>query len=133
MRTLSLWIIRVALIVQFLAVVAVPGLFAAKEASRASWMAEWLRPDLADRAIGVLVLRDGTLRFMEQVGQTDWQLDLANVKRVALVNQGKAISIVSTTGQEYIVSIVGADLAQMSPKKAVSMLDRAIQELATTR
>ena len=46
MKTASLWIIRVALAVQFLGVLAVPALVAAAESLRGRWMAEWLRPQL---------------------------------------------------------------------------------------
>ena len=44
MKTTSLWIIRLALTVQFVGVLAVPSLVAAADSPRAMWMAEWLRP-----------------------------------------------------------------------------------------
>ncbi len=131
MKTGSLWIIRVALTVQFLGVLAVPALVAAAESPRALWMAEWLRPHSIERTIGVLRLRENKLSFVEQVGQVDWQLDLARVKKVATVNGGRALLVVSMTGDEYIVKIMEPDFTPGSPKRALSIIERAI-ELQTT-
>ena len=50
MKTTSLWIIRLALTVQFIGVLAVPSLVAAAESPRAMWMAEWLRPQVSAKA-----------------------------------------------------------------------------------
>ena len=44
MKTGSLWIIRLALTVQFLGVLSVPVLVGVAESPRGTWMAEWLRP-----------------------------------------------------------------------------------------
>jgi hypothetical protein len=133
MKPLTLWIIRVALTVQFLGVLAVPALVAASESPRAMWMAEWMNPTMAgasttpgaapERAIGVLRVRDGRLSFVEQVGQTDWELDLAAVKRVA--SSGRSLIVTSASGDEYIVSIMEANLTPASPKKAASLIDHA--------
>ncbi len=131
MKTGSLWIIRVALTVQFLGVLAVPALVAAAESPRALWMAEWLRPHSIERTIGVLRLRENKLSFVEQVGQVDWELDLARVKKVATVNGGRALLVVSMTGDEYIVKIMEPDFTPGSPKRALSIIERAI-ELQTT-
>ena len=97
MKTASLWIIRVALAVQFLGVLAVPAIVAAAESPRGIWIAEWLNPtnepalserrtslgedrlESNGRTIGVLRLRENRLTFVEQVGQVDWELDLARV------------------------------------------------------
>jgi hypothetical protein len=130
-KTSTLWIIRVALIVQFLGVLAVPTLVAAGEAPRAMWMADWQRPESdGKRTIGLLSIRDGKLSFVEQVGQTDWELDLAAVKRVAVVNSGRSLSITSTAGAEYVLSIMEVDLTQASPKKALGIIERAMQTIA---
>ncbi len=131
MKTVSLWIIRVALTVQFLGVLAVPTLVASSEAPRAMWMAEWLRPQAAERTIGVLRLRDGKLTFVEQIGQLDWELDLANVKRVSIATGGKSVLIVAVSGEEFVVSILEPNLFQSSPKKAITAIERALQSMAT--
>lgn len=130
MKPLTLWIIRVALTVQFLGVLAVPALLAASESPRAMWMAEWVRPGAAERAIGVLKVRDGKLSFVEQVGQIDWELDLSNVKRVAAAN-ARELVITAVSGEEFVVSIMEANLTPASPKKAVAIIDHARESLAT--
>ena len=134
MKTASLWIIRVALAVQFAGVLAVPALVAAAESPRGTWMAEWLRPHSIERTIGVLRLRESRLTFVEQVGQVDWSLDLARVKKVATVNGpstplragGSALLIVSQTGDEYVVSIMGPDLTPVPAKTAGALIERGI-------
>ena len=148
MKPLTLWIIRVALTVQFLGVLAVPALLAASESPRAMWMAEWLnphqepalsesRPSAHDgrlesngRTIGVLRVRDGRLSFVEQVGQIDWELDLANVKRVSTVNGGRSLIVTSASGDDFVVSIMEATLTTASPKKAIALIEHAREFLA---
>ena len=127
MKTGSLWIIRVALMVQFLGVLAVPALVASAESPRGLWMAEWLRPHSIERTIGVLKLRESKLTFVEQIGQVDWALDLARVRNAAAVNGGRALLIVSTAGDEYIVKIIDPDFTPGSPKRALSAIERAIE------
>ena len=127
MKTTSLWIIRVALAVQFIGFLAVPALVASADSPRGLWMAEWLRPHSIERTIGVLRLRDTRLSFVEQVGQVDWQLDLASIKKVATVNGGRALLIVSKTGDEYIVSIMEPDFNPGSPKRVASAIERALE------
>ena len=131
MKTASIWIIRVALTVQFAGVLAVPTILAASESPRGMWMAEWLRSNVAERTIGVLKIRDGKLSFVEQIGQVDWELDLAGVKRVATTNGGRALLIVSLAGQEFVVTIMSPDLTEGSPKKVVAMIERAWQQQVT--
>lgn len=134
MKTSSLWIIRVALTVQFLGVLAVPAIVFAAESTRAMWMAEWLRPHSIERNIGVLKLRDGKLSFSQQ-GQVDWELDLSSVKKVATVNPStslragseSALLIVSVRGDEYVVSIMEADLTRASAKRARATIENALQ------
>lgn len=55
-------------------------------------------------SIGVLKVRDCGLSFVEQVGQVDRELDLASVKQVAA--KGWTLSILSVTGEEFILSIM---------------------------
>ena len=127
MKTASLWIIRVALTVQFVGVLAVPAIVAAAESPRVAWMAEWLRPHSIERTIGVLRLRESRLTFIEQVGQIDWELDLARVKTIATVNGGRSLLIVSRTGDEYVVSIMESNLTPASAKHTAALIERAMQ------
>lgn len=133
MKTASLWIIRVALTVQFLGVLAVPTLVAGTGAPRAMWMAEWMNPiqESNGRTIGVLRLRDGKLTFVEQIGQLDWELDLANVKRVSVAGGGKSVAVSAVSGEDFVVSIMDANLTQGSPGNAVAAIDRALQSITT--
>ena len=133
MKNSSLWIIRLALTVQFLGVLAVPTIVFAQESPRALWMAEWLRPHSIERAIGVLKLRDSKLSFSEQIGQTDWELNLSNIKKVATINGGRSLLIVSVSGDEYVVSIMEANLTPASAKRASSTIERALQLQTTSR
>lgn len=130
MKTTSLWIIRLALAVQFVCVLAVPSLVAANESPRGLWMAEWLRPQATERTIGILRVQDGKLSFVEQIGQVDWELDLANVKRIAPINNGRSLFVASVGGDEYILSIMDPNMTTASPKKALAIIERAIQSLA---
>lgn len=129
MKTASLWIVRAALAVQLVCVLAVPVAYAADDQPRAMWMAEWVRPDTPERAIGVLRLRDGKLTFVEQLGRVDWDVDLSDIKRVTTVN--KSLSITVGNGTEYVVSVMEPNLTQASPKKVSAMLERALQILAS--
>ena len=134
MKTSSLWIIRVALTVQFLGVLAVPAIVFGAESTRAMWMAEWLRPQSIERNIGVLKLRDARLSFSQQ-GQVDWELDLSSVKKVATINPstslrasgGRALLIVSVRGDEYVVSIMESDLTRVAAKRARATIESALQ------
>lgn len=148
MKTSSLWIIRVALTVQFLGVLAVPAIVFAGESPRALWMAEWL-PALSERSasrsevgheskgvrmIGILRLSDNTLSFSEQ-GQDHWQLDLSSINRVAVVNgpstslraSGGALLVGSVGGDEYVVSILEANLTPATAKRARATIESAIK------
>ena len=127
MRAASLWIIRVALTVQFAAVLAVPSLLAAAESPRGMWMAEWLRPQTVERTIGVLTLRDDKLAFSEQVGQAGWEVELSKVKRVSQANDGRALLVVTVTGEEYVAVIMDPAMVRQSPKKVLSVIERALQ------
>ena len=123
MKTSSLWIIRVALTVQLIGVLAVPVALAAAESPRAMWMAEWLRSRAVERTIGVLKLRDGSLSFTEVAGQAEWSIDIASVKRVSI--KDGAMKIESSTGETYVMVIMDANLLQESPKKVVAMIESA--------
>lgn len=141
MKTTTLWIIRLALTVQFIGVLAVPSLLAAADSPRAMWMAEWLNAESEGlspvareregRTIGVLRVRDGKLSFVEQIGQVSWELDLASVTRLAVINGGRSLVIASVTGEEFVVSIMEANLMPASPKKAVSLIERAVKSVAS--
>ena len=142
MKQSSILVIKLALLVQFFALLAVPVLVAADEAPRAMWMAEWIRPDVADlspaarsakgeRTIGVLRIRDGKVSFVEQVGQADWELDFAGVKRVAAA--GGRVILTSLRGEEFVFAVMEPNLMPMSPKKVAATIERALQVATTTR
>ena len=134
MKPATFWIIRLALTVQFLCVLSVPVLVAATESPRATWMAEWVREHSIERTIGVLRLRDHALTFVEQVGHTEWQLELASIKKVATINGGRTLLIESIAGERYLVRIIDNNFAPASPKRAQATLERAIETLtAITR
>ena len=131
MKTTTLWIIRIALMVQFIGVLAVPALMAAAESPRAMWLAEWMRPQSIERTIGVLELRNGRLGFTEQVGQVDWSVDLNEVRSVAIVNDGRALLIESSKGEAFVTTIMEPNLTPQSPKKALALIERALRHLST--
>lgn len=51
----------------------------------------------------------------------------SSVKRIATVNSGRALLIVSVTGDEYLMTIMETDLTPGSPKRVATTLDRALQ------
>ena len=130
MRTPLSRVVRLAFTVLFLGVLMVPAEAGNANDHRGMWLAEWVRPNVAERSIGVLKLRDGKLSFAEQTGQLDWELDLASVKRISTANGGRSLAVASMTGEEFIVSIMQPDLTHGSPKKALSIIERAVQSLA---
>ncbi len=134
MKTASLRIIRLALAVQFIGVLAVPTLLAAAESPRGTWMAEWIRPQAVERSMGLLTLRDGKLTFAEQVGDLGWEVELPNVRRVAQSPDGRALLIVTVRGDEYVAAIMDPSLTRQSPKKVLQVIEKALQlQVANTR
>jgi hypothetical protein len=94
------------------------------------WLAEWIRPSARERTIGLLRVRDNKLSFVEQIGQIDWELDLERVKQITAVNGGRALAIVSVAGEEYVVSILDPSLTHASPKRALAIIERAVESMA---
>lgn len=125
MKKTSILAIKLALAVQFFALLSVPVIVASNDAPRAMWMAEWVRPAHAERTIGVLRLRDGTLSFVEQVGQVDWELDLASVKQI--VAAGGRVYVTTLRGEEFVLAVMEPNLTPASPKKVVAAIERAVQ------
>ena len=133
MKPSSLWIIRVALTVQLIGVLAVPAAVAAAESPRAMWMAEWINATAErlvghsaqrdGRTIGVLKLHDGRLSFTEMSGHAEWSIDVASVRRVS--HNSRTMTIESSTGETYMMSIMDSNLTQGSPKKVVAMIESA--------
>jgi hypothetical protein len=70
---------------------------------------------------------------VEQVGQVDWQLDLARVKKIATVNGGRSLLIVSQTGDEFVVSIMEPNLTRVSAKNAGALIEHAIDTVTGGR
>lgn len=130
MKNASMWIVRIALVMQFMGILAVVSLQAADEQPRAMWMAEWVRPDTPERTIGVLRLRDGKLAFAEQLGKVDWMVELSDIKRVT--SQNKTLAITLANGSEYVLSVMEPNLSQASPKKAAAALERAMLTAAAS-
>jgi hypothetical protein len=146
MKKSSFWIIRAALAVQFFGALAVPALVAADQSPRGIWVAEWLRPrtgralsersasrgegerEANGRTIGVLKVRDGKLSFVEQTGEASWEVALTSVKRVSIVN--RAVVVEATEGA-YVIAIMDGNFMQGSPKKAVDLIENAIDANAT--
>ena len=127
MKKTSILAIKLALAVQFFALLSVPVLVASNDAPRAMWIAEWVRSNTDDRAIGILRIGDGKLSFIERVGQVDWDLELVSVKRVAVVND--RVTITSMSGEEFLVRVMEPNLMPMSPKKVAATIERAMQSL----
>src|SRR5690348_16290116 len=132
MKTSSLWISRIALMVQFIGVLAVPALVASAESPRATWMAEWVKPQSSERTIGVLKLRDGKLSFDEQTGQ-GWAIELADLKRVVISNPSTSLrasgvlEIETNTGEKYMIAILERNMTFGSPRRVLATIDRARQ------
>ena len=95
------------------------------------WMAEWVRPRVAERTIGILKLRDGKLTFSEQTGQGEFSIDLSSVKRIVNTN-GRALKIETISGETYVVAIMDASLTIGSPKKVIVTIDRALRDFPST-
>lgn len=137
MKTFSSHIVWQAFIVLFIGVTAMTTqVSAASESGRGMWLAEWVRPQAegsSPRSIGVLKLRDGRLSFAEQNRRLEWEVDLGSVKRVTVANGGRALLVTSISGDEFIVSIMQPDMTLGSPKKALSIIERAVQSIATSR
>ena len=129
MKKTSIVSIKLALAVEFVAILSVPVVIASNESPRAVWLAEWVRPDAEGRTFGVFKLRDGGLSFDEQVGQGDWVLDLSSIKRVSSSN-GRVV-VTSSRGEEFVVVVMGPNMTAMSPKNAVAAIERAIQVVTT--
>lgn len=122
-----------ALSMLFVALVLTSGVHA-DEAPRGTWMAEWLRPNVEGRTMGVLTLRDGILTFAEQGGDGGWRVEVSTVKKVASANDGRALLVQQTNGTEYVVAIMKFDLMPVSPKKVMAVIQTAVQlNSATSR
>lgn len=130
MKTATQVIIRLALTVQFLGVLAVPTLLAAAQAPKGTWMAEWLRSDSNERTMGVLTLRDGKLSFAQDVGDVGWVVELANVKRVAPSADGRALVIQTIGGEEYVAAVMDPSMARIQPNKVINVIEQALKQLA---
>lgn len=132
MKSTSLRILKLALTVLFITcVLLVPSLVAAAESPRGMWMAEWLRPYSIERTVGVLTLRDGKLAFSEQAGQDNWQVALTDIKRVATVNGGRAILVVTMAGERYVAAIMEANLTPRSSKSVLATVENALRQIGT--
>ena len=122
-NTLSKWILKVA----FVALLTVPGVAQAQNASRGLWMATSSNEaSLAGNDFGRLSMADGMLSF--QSTKSEWRLALADVKRVSTSKQvSDALEVESVTGQVFYVGILNGQLSLTSPGKAAQMIQRAVK------
>ena len=122
-NTLSKWILKVA----FVALLTVPGVAQAQNASRGLWMATSSNEaSLAGNDFGRLSMADGMLSF--QSTKSEWRLALADVRRVSTSKQvSDALEVESVTGQVFYVGILNGQLSLTSPGKAAQMIQRAVK------
>jgi hypothetical protein len=125
--------LRLLLPLSFVALLALPApVFAANE--HAAWMAVWDQDGSEFRRslVGLLTLRDGTLTFKADNGLGGWEIQMADVKRIAVSEgYGKwsyAIELESLTGEKEYVAIMDGQLLMASPKKVVKVLEEALGE-----
>ena len=122
-NTFSKWLIKVAVV----ALLAVPGMAQAQDASRGLWMATSSNEaSLAGNDFGRLSMANGMLSF--QSSKNEWRLALADVKRVSSSKQvSDALEVESVTGQVFYIGILNGQLTLTSPGKAVQMIQRAVR------
>ena len=122
-NTSSKWLIKVAVV----ALLAVPGMAQAQDASRGLWMATSSnQASLAGNDFGRLSMANGMLSF--QSANYEWRLALADVKRVSPSKQvSDALEVESVTGQVFYIGILNGQLTLTSPGKAVQMIQRAVR------
>ena len=122
-NTFSKWLIKVAVV----ALLTVPGVVQAQDASRGLWMATSSnQASLAGNDFGRLAMANGMLSF--EATKFEWRLALADVKRIApskLVSN--TLEVESVTGQVYFVAILDGQLTMTSPGKAAQMIQRAVK------
>lgn len=122
-NTFSKWLIKVAVV----ALLTVPGVAQAQNASSGLWMATSSnQASLAGNDFGRLVMGNGMLSF--EATKFEWRLALADVKRIApskLVSN--TLEVESVTGKVYFVAILDGQLTMTSPGKAAQMIQRAVK------
>ena len=122
-NTSSKWLIKVAVV----ALLAVPGMAQAQDASRGLWMATSSnQASLAGNDFGRLSMANGMLSF--QSANYEWRLALADVKRVSPSKQvSDALEVESVTGQVFYIGILNGQLTLTSPGKAAQVIQRAVR------
>ena len=122
-NTSSKWLIKVAVV----ALLAVPGMAQAQDASRGLWMATSSnQASLAGNDFGRLSVANGMLSF--QSANYEWRLALADVKRVSPSKQvSDALEVESVTGQVFYIGILNGQLTLTSPGKAAQVIQRAVR------
>lgn len=122
-NTFSKWILKVA----FVALLTVPGVAQAQNASRGLWMATSSNEaSLAGNDFGRLSMANGMLSF--QSTKSEWRLALADVRRVSTSKQvSDALEVESVTGQVFYIGILNGQLSLASPGKAAQMIQRAVK------
>jgi len=122
-NTFSKWLIKVAIV----ALLAVPGMAQAQDASRGLWMATSSNEaSLAGHDFGRLSLSNDMLSF--QSAKYEWRLALADVKRVSPSKQvSDALEVESVTGEVFYIGIRDGQLSLTSPGKAAQAIQRAVR------
>lgn len=105
---------------------------AAQSSTITMWAAEWVREGSEARALGFLRLRDGKLSFSLQDRREGWELELTDVKRVA-VNDGRTLTIQTVAGEEYVLAAMQPNLMPTSPKKLAKALEEALKDATGRR
>ena len=122
-NTSSKWLIKVAVV----ALLAVPGMAQAQDASRGLWMATSSnQASLAGNDFGRLSMANGMLSF--QSAKYEWRLALADVKRVSPSKRvSDALEVESVTGELFYIGILNGQLTLTSPGKAAQVIQRAVR------
>lgn len=122
-NTFSKWLTKVAVV----ALLSVPGVAQAQDASRGIWMATSSnQASLAGNDFGRLAVANGVLSF--ESAKYEWRLALTDVKRVSSSKQlANALEVESVTGQVFYVAILDGQLVTMSPGKAALAIQRAVK------
>jgi hypothetical protein len=96
------------------------------------WLAADAGHSTAGPAWGRLVIKDGMLTFHGSLA--DWTTPLSDIARMSRVKgSDHRIEIETMSGDVLRISILGARMQPVSPKKAMQLIQRATREGAPVR
>ena len=103
---------------------------AAQQAPAATWLASSTYGAAEDRTqLGRLVMKDGTLTYFGARGE--WTTPLAEITRLSPVRGSDHLFDIETvSGRVLRLSIVGPQMLNESPKKAIRTIQRALRPSA---